>query len=89
MPPSCQIQHLGEALELLLSRLERMGSLPLRDPEVFMDAWVSGQSGRRMNVDIVRAMLESMPAVPANSYNFWPIQRMHAAVGASFRRCQE
>lgn len=56
---------------------------PIKDPEVFMDAWVSGQkSGRRMDVHVVRAMLESMPAVPANSHKSWSVQGMLAAVGA-------
>ena len=59
---------------------------PIKDPEVFGDAWESGyKTGRRMSVDAVRAMFEDMrggPRAPRNSYEYWRIWGMYAAVGA-------
>ena len=55
---------------------------PIKDPEVFGDAWESGLNfGRTASVSIVRSFLEATPHAQTNSYVYWRNWGMIAAIG--------
>ena len=49
---------------------------PIKDPEVFGDAWEGYKFGTRMSVDTVRAIIEGLrgePRAQRNSYQYWRV----------------
>ena len=57
---------------------------PIKDPEVFGDAWEGYKFGTRMSVDTVRAIIEGLrgePRARRNSYQYWRTWGMIAAIG--------
>ena len=49
---------------------------PIKDPEVFGDAWEGYKFGTRMSVDTVRAIIEGLrgePRARRNSYQYWRV----------------
>jgi hypothetical protein len=55
---------------------------PIKDPEVFGDAWESGFNfGTTMSASAVRSLLEGNPRAQTNFYQYWRTWGMIAAIG--------